>query len=35
MMHGGRPFKKYAALVKVTFFEGRETAEWWLHLGLV
>lgn len=35
MMHGGTPFKKYAALVQVTFFEGRETTEWWLHLGLV
>jgi hypothetical protein len=22
MMHGGKPFKEYAALVKVTFFLG-------------
>jgi hypothetical protein len=34
-MRGGRPFKKYAALLKETFFEGREATEWWLHLGLV
>jgi hypothetical protein len=24
-MHGGGPFTKYAALVKVTFFEGSKT----------